>query len=91
MGAPERRPRYTSPTGKTRSKREDVKGRIVRERGYVNLRLNYEDVAEYEYQPGKCRETYRMVVVRKNISKMKGELTLVDEIRYFFYITTRKD
>ena len=68
-----------------------MKGRIVRERGYVNNRLNYEDVAEYEYRPTKCRETYRMVVVRKNISKMQGELTLVDEIRYFFYITTRKD
>ena len=31
------------------------------------------------------------VVVRKNISKTRGELTLVDEIRYFFYITTRRD
>ena len=87
----ERRPRYTSRTGKRRSRREDVKARIVRERGYVNKRLNYEDVAEYDYQPGKCRKTYRMVVVRKNISKMKGDLTLLDEIRYFFYITTRRD
>ena len=87
----ERRPRYTSRTGKTRSRREDVKARIVRERGYVNKRLNYEDVAEYDYQPAKCRKTYRMVVVRKNISKMKGDLTLLDEIRHFFYITTRRD
>ena len=87
----ERRPRYTSRPGKTRSRREDVKARIVRERGYVNKRLNYEDVAEYDYQPTKCRKTYRMVVVRKNISKMKGDLTLLDEIRYFFYITTRWD
>ena len=77
----ERRPRYTSRTGKTRSRREDVKARIVRERGYVNKRLNYEDVAEYDYRPGKCRKTYRMVVVRKNISRMKGDLTLLDEIR----------
>ena len=87
----ERRPRYTSRTGKTRSRRADVKGRIVRERGYVNNRLNHEDVAEYDYRPGKCRETYRMVVVRKNISRMKGELCLMDELRYFFYITTRRD
>ena len=49
-----------------------MKARIVRERGYVNKRLNYEDVAEYDYQPTKCRKTYRMVVVRKNISKMKA-------------------
>ena len=39
----------------------------------------------------KCRKTYRMVVVRKNISRMKGDLTLLDEFRYFFYITTRRD
>ena len=32
-------------------------------------------MAEYDYQPTKCRKT-RMVVVRKNISKMKGDLTL---------------
>ena len=87
----ERKPRYTSRTGRTRSKRADVKGRIVRERGYVNKRLNFEHVAEYDYRPGKCRETYRMVVVRKNISKMRGELSLMDEILYFFYITTRRD
>lgn len=87
----ERRPRYTTRTGTTRNRREDVKARIVRERGYVNKRLNFEDVAEYEYRPTKCRKAYRMVVVRKNISQMKGELTLVDEVRYFFYITTRRD
>lgn len=69
----------------------DVKARIVRERGYVNKRLNFEDVAEYEYRPTKCRKAYRMVVVRKNISQMKGEPTLLDEVRYFFYITTRRD
>ena len=68
-----------------------MKVRIVRERGSVNKRLNFEDMAEYEYRPAKCRKTYRMVVVRKNISQMKGELTLLDEVRYFFYITTRRD
>lgn len=32
-----------------------------------------------------------MVALRKNISKMKGEAVLFDEIRYCFYITTRDD
>jgi hypothetical protein len=32
-----------------------------------------------------------VVALRKNISKMKGEHLLFDEIRYFFYITTRTD
>ena len=34
---------------------------------------------------------FRSVVVRKNISHEKGEMALFDEIRYFFYITTRED
>jgi hypothetical protein len=29
-----------------------------------------------------------VVVLRKNISRMKGETVLIDEIRYFFYFTT---
>ena len=45
----------------------------MRERGYLTRRLNCEHVGEYEYRPGKCRETYRMVVVRNNISRMRGE------------------
>jgi hypothetical protein len=32
-----------------------------------------------------------MVVVRKNLSIEKGEEVLFDDIRYFFYITTRRD
>ena len=28
-----------------------MKARIVRERGYINKRLNYEDMAGYEYWP----------------------------------------
>ena len=68
-----------------------MRARIVHERGYVNKRLNFEDVAEYEYSPVKCRKTYRMVVVRKNISRMKGDLMLMDELRYFFCVTTRRD
>ena len=32
-----------------------------------------------------------MIALRKNISKTRGEQALLDEIRYFFYITTRTD
>ena len=88
----ERAPRYETLTGQKRQRfQADEKERIVRERGYVNLELNYEDVAEFSYQPGKCGQPYRVVALRKNISKMKGEHVLFDEIRYFFYITTRTD
>ena len=76
---------------KRQRNQSNEKERIVRERGYVNLELNHEDVAEFSYQPGKCEQSYRVVALRKNISKMRGEQVLFDEIRYFFYITTRTD
>lgn len=88
----ERKPKYETLTDQKRQRLQaDEKARIVKERGYVNLELNYEDVAEFEYQPGKCTRPYRVVALRKNISKSKGDNVLFDEIRYFFYITTRTD
>ncbi len=74
-----------------RQKPENVKERIVKEREYKNMRLRSEQVAEFAYRPGKCARDYRVVVVRKNISVERGEAVLFDEIRYFFYITTRED
>jgi hypothetical protein len=87
------RPAKAEPrTDQTRERfQSNAKARIVRERGYLNLALNHEDVAECRYQPGKCRRAYRLVVLRKNISKQQGELVLLDDIRYHFYITTRTD
>ena len=69
----------------------NVKQPIVKERGYETLRLQSEDVAEFDYRPMACRKSYRMVVVRKNITKEKGELALFDEVRYFFYITNERE
>jgi hypothetical protein len=65
----------------------NVKERIVVEREYENIRLCSEEVAEFAYCPTKCRTTYRVVVLRKNLSVEKGEHVLFDDIRYFFYIT----
>jgi hypothetical protein len=88
----QRRPKYETLTGTMRERYPcNEKERIVKEREYLNLHLNYEDIAEFEYQPGKCSRPYRVVALRKNISKMKGEHVLLDEIRYFFYVTTRTD
>jgi hypothetical protein len=84
---------YQPATGQTRQREPDHKATIVKERGYLNLelKLNYEDVAEFDYQPGKCARPYRVIALRKNISRSRGEQVLFDEIRYFFYITTRTD
>ncbi len=70
-----------------RQRPENVKERIVKERRYKNIRLQSEHVAEFDYRPTKCRKTYRIVVLRKNLSVERGEQVLFDDIRYFFYIT----
>jgi hypothetical protein len=82
---------YQTSTGTTRARRPNHKQRIVNERGYLNLHLDHEDIAEFFYIPGKCARAYRVVVVRKNISQTRGENVLFDEIRYLFYVTTRTD
>jgi len=88
----QRKEKYTTLTTETRERYQcNEKQRIVMEREYLNLKLNSEEVAEFSYRPNKCSRAYRVVALRKNISKMKGEAVLFDEIRYFFYITTRDD
>jgi Transposase DDE domain group 1 len=82
----QRPPRYHVAT-KPRRRPDNVKDAVVKQREFDTLRLQSEEVAEFNYQPTACRQVYRMVVVRKNISKEKGERRLYDEIRYFFYIT----
>ena len=81
-----RRPKYKIKT-KKRKRPENVKERIVKERGFKNIRTISEHVAEFDYRPGKCKKTYRVVVLRKNLTIEKGDLALFDDIRYFFYIT----
>ena len=78
--------KYTVKT-KPRKRPDNVKEEIVRERKFKNIRLKSEDVAEFSYSPTKCKKTYRLVVVRKNLSVEQGEWMLYDDIRYFFYIT----
>jgi hypothetical protein len=86
----ERPARYTVQT-QPRQRPANVKDRIVREREFETLRLQSEEVAEFEYQPSACQQSYRLVVIRKNITKEKGEQVLVDDIRYFFYITNERE
>jgi len=85
--APLSRPvRYTVKT-RERERPENVKERLVREYEYKNIRLQSEQIAEFRYRPTACKKTYRIIVLRKNLSVEKGECRLFDEIRYFFYIT----
>ncbi len=86
----ERPARYQVKT-QPRRRPANVKEFIVKERDFENKRLDSEDVAEFLYQPTACRETYRMVVVRKNISVEKGMQVLFPLIVYFFYITNEEE
>ena len=86
----ERLPRYEIQT-EPRAKGFRYKEHIVVEKEYTNQVLVGEDIAEIEYQPVKSQRKYRLMIVRKNISVQKGEQALFEEVRYFFYITNRKD
>jgi Transposase DDE domain group 1 len=82
----QRPPRYAVRT-RPRQRPDNVKEAVVVRREFENIKLQSEQVAEFNYRPSGCRETYRMVVVRKNLSVEKGEQRLFDDVRYFFYIT----
>jgi DDE family transposase len=82
----QRRPRYDVQT-QPRTRPDNVKEAVVVRREFENLKLQSEAVAEFNYRPTACTTTYRMVVVRKDLSVTKGERVLFDDVRYFFYLT----
>ena len=81
-----RPPKYEAAT-EGRRRPENVKERIVRQREFENVRLFSEMVAQFDYRPTACRQSYRVVVVCKNLTVEKGENLLFDDLRYFFYLT----
>jgi hypothetical protein len=84
LGRPPRSEVRTEP----RRRPDNVKEPIVVERGFENMRLVSEDVAEFDYRPSACQKSYRLVVVRKNLVVAKGQRVLFDDdYRYFFYLT----
>ena len=72
---------------KRRARQPRVKEKYVRDKGYKNIRLKSEDIAELVYRPRRCKREYRFVVLRKNLSVERGEDVLFDEVKYFFYVT----
>jgi len=84
---PLKRPKKRIVKTQKRARPEKVKERIVRERGFKNLVLEAEHVAELPYEPCKAKGTYRMIVLRKTIRVEQGQLWLEDETVYFFYVT----
>ena len=82
----DRSPRYQVKT-QPRARPKNVKERIVRERGFKNIRLESEQVAEFDYRPTACKKAYRLIALRKNLRVRDEQGQLFDDYRYFFYIT----
>jgi len=74
-----------------RTRPRNVKDDVVRQRGYKVLRQKSEEVLEFVYRPGRCAKDYRVVALRKNLSVERGDNVLLEEYRYFFYITNDWD
>ena len=70
-----------------RNRPENVKQKVVIRRKFKKIQTVSEHVAEFEYRPGKCKKTYRIVVLKKQLHVKKGQQLLFDDTRYFFYIT----
>jgi hypothetical protein len=85
--------RKAKPAAATQPRRRpvNVKERIVIEKGYENIKLKSEDVAEFAYRPSVCKKSYRVIVLRKNLSVERGEWALIDDVKYFYYITNDRE
>lgn len=60
---------------------------VITAKGYRNLELEEEHVAEIAYSPRKCRCDYRLVILRKTIKVTQGQQLLEPQIRYLFYLS----
>ncbi len=74
------------PTTPDRARPENIKEQIVAERGYNNKRLAAEWVTEVPYSPTDCKETYRLVILCKEL-EVTEQGRLFDDYVYFFYLT----
>jgi hypothetical protein len=81
-----KRKKCEAETGERR-KPENVKQHIVKIRNFKKFKTKVEHAAAFEYRPGKCEKTYRMIVLRKTLEVTRGTMNMFDEVRYFFYIT----
>src|SRR5438067_4963193 len=60
---PARHPVATAP----RQRPVNVKQEVVVQKGYTDIRLASEEVAEFNYRPRACRQDYLVVVLRKHL------------------------
>jgi hypothetical protein len=72
-----------------RTRPANVKQAVVLKKGYTDIRLVSEQVAEFNYRPGACRQDYLVVVLRKHLVIEKKGVQVDEEVGYFFSITNQ--
>lgn len=82
-----RRPPKYEVKSRPRRRPKRVKDEIVKERRFAKKRTEAELVASFEYKPTACSKSYRVVVLTKNLSLLRGEEMLCDDLMHFFFIT----
>ena len=86
-----RPPRYQVKT-EPRARPERFKQQVVEQRGFKDIRLVGELVAEMPYRPVACEHTYRLIILCKNLTVSEPQQgRLFDDYRYFFYITNDQE
>jgi hypothetical protein len=72
-----------------RTRPANAKQAVVVKKGYTDVRLVGEQVAEFNYRPGACRQDYLVVVLRKHLVIEEKGQKVGEEVRYFFYLTNQ--
>jgi hypothetical protein len=89
---PLKRPEKYHVRTKPRVRPERVKQQVVEQRGFKDIRLVEEWLAEMPYRPSACRHTYRLIIVRKNLEVSEPrQQRLFEDYRYFLYLTNDED
>lgn len=88
---PLKRRALRDPKSTSRKRPRNARKAVVIKRECKNIETRGEDFAEFNYRPGKCDRDYRVIVLRKDLVESKGQQVLIENERYFFYITNISD
>lgn len=83
----ERQARCARPGFSRRRKKHNRRRRRARQRGYTDLKLVRQWVAEIPWTPPGSENTYRMVLRRQKIEQSEGQEYLFDVYRYRYVVT----
>ena len=83
----QREARRRSPDFQPRRKKRNRRRRRARQRGYTNLQLARQWVAEIPWTPSGSKKTYRMILRRQLIEESEGQESMFEFYRYRYVVT----